>query len=602
MTELLSAGVFTEEVASGETAILGVSTSNFATVAWLPRGPENVATLTTSLPDYQRKFGGYWKNSDGPLAVTAFYKNGGSRAYVVRAVPDDAVAASVSLAGLWTATAGGKGVVSRGAWGNLVRLVLSGNQNNYDFATATYSKFDVTLQEESVDGLGDFSTVETFEAVDLLDSTSADYFPVVLNDEQNGSNEVVIAAVSGGVPAAFTPMPRTAVAVGTGDATTTTFTATLSNSPIAVFTLKVKVAGTVVATDNGRGKLTGTGVSGTVNYATGAVSVTFTTAPAAAAAITADYITAGVSQIAYDLAGGADGTTVGVGQVTDPSLAASRKGIYAFDLIDEVLNIGLADFRGDAVAHQAVIDYCEGREDCFAILDTPKGVDAQDAANYKQVTLASQSSYAAMYWPGVKIADPVLKSRIRAMSPVGHVAGRYAYTDQKRNVGKTPAGVNDGALAFCQGLEVPTAKGDRDVVYPVGVNPLIDTPATGRAIWGGRTLEVVGDFNLVAVRRLFIFLRKSTYQNTQDLVFEPIGDDLFNTTTMRMVPFLTRLTSEGYFASRVPAEAFKFVCDATNNDDASTAARQLISDVYVAPQTPAEFVRFRFRRALNKLS
>lgn len=603
MAELLSAGVFTEEVASGESVVLGASTSNYATVGWLPRGPEDKATLVTSLPDYQRKFGGYWKNSDVPLAITAFFKNGGSRAYVVGVRPTDAVAATGTIPGRWNITA-----FSRGLWGNLARLVLKGNQNNYDFATATYSKFDVEIQEETVDGLGDYVAVETFEAVDLSDADSPDYFPLVLNDEQNGSKEAIIAqGVSGGIPDAFAPVTWTAEAFGTGNGTITSFTHTAAHPKVAVFTAKLKVNGVLVATDNGRGKwtaVTGTSytVGGTLNYTTGALAVTLTPAVPSAQPIVVDYIQAGVASIAYDLSGGADGTAVDQNQVTSVALAANSKGLYALDLVDEILNIGLPDFRGNAGVANDLLDYCDNRQDAFAILDTKKGIDAQDAKNYKQVTLASLSSWGAIYWPGVKVKDPILNNKVRAMSPVGHIAGRYAFTDQKRNVGKAPAGTVDGALSFCEGLEIVVKQGDRDLVYPVGVNPLIDTPATGRAIWGARTLQVSGDFNLINIRRLFIFLRKSTYLSTQDLVFEPVGEDLFNTTTLRMVPFLTRLTGEGYFISRVPKEAFRFVCDTTNNTDATIAARQLVSDVFVAGQSPAEFVRFRFHRALNKLS
>lgn len=602
MAEFLSAGVFTEEVRSGETAVLGVSTSNFATVGWLPRGEENKALLCTSLTDYFRKFGQYWKNSDAPLAVTAFFKNGGSRLYAVRVCPDDAVAAQVEIPNRWLIKA-----ISRGAWGDLVRVIIRGNENNYDFATATYSKFDILVQEESVDGEGDFDTVETFEAVELTDEDSADYFPTVLNDEENGSNEVRITEVSGGgVPSAFTPTAVTAESVGSGNGSQTSFSHTTAQTPVAKFTFKVKVSGNVVAQDNGRGKIemvSGfTSISGTINYETGAVALVFTPAVANSAPITADYIKAGATEIEYDLTGGADGTEVTRTQVSDPALALELKGLYALDLVDEILNIGLPDFRGNQTVATDLLAYCEGRQDCFAILDTKPGIDAQDAKNYKQVTLASLSSWGGMYYPGIKVADPLKDGKPKVISPVGHVAGVFARTDQTRNVGKAPAGTIDGALNFSLGLERVTSKGERDLIYPVGINPLIDSTATGRAVWGTRTLEVAGDFNLVNVRRLFIFLRKSTFNSTQDLVFEPIGDGLFTIVSLRMTSFLTRLTQEGYFASRVPAEAFKVIVDETNNTAESIAARQLITDIIVAPQTPAEFVRFRFQRSLNKLS
>ena len=603
MADYQSAGVFTEEVPSGQTAILSVSTSTFATAGWTPRGPENKALLCTSLADYFRKFGTYWKNSDMPLAVTAFYKNAGQNLYAVRVVPADATLAEGSIPGRWLIKA-----ISRGTWGNLVRLVLKGNDNSYNHATAAYSLFDVQVEEESVDGLGDYSVVETYEGVDLVDVDSPDYFPLVLNDEQNGSDEVRIEmGVSGGVPSAFLPTAVAGEALGTGNGSQTAFAATLASDPVALFTAKVKVNGVVVAQDNGRGKFTMVGnaftaISGTLAYDTGAVALTFTPAVGNGLAITADYYQVGAKSIAYDLSGGTDGTAVTRAEVSDPVLQLDRKGIYALDLVDEILNIGLADFRGDATVAGDLISYCEGRQDCFAILDTRPGIDAQDAKNYKQVTLASLSSWYGIYHPGIKIADPLKNGKPKAISPVGHIAGVYARTDLNRNVGKAPAGTSDGALNFSLGLETPLDKGGRDLIYPANVNPLIDTPATGRCVWGARTGQVVGDFNLVQVRRLFIFLRKSTYNSTQDLVFEGIDDSLLALVGLRMSSFMTRLTGQGYFASRVPAQAFQVICDSSNNTPVTIAARKLITRIKVAPQTPAEFVVFEFERQLNALA
>lgn len=603
MAEFLSAGVFTEELRSGETAILGVSTSNFGTVGWFPRGEENKAILCTSLPDAQRKFGGYWKNSDAPLALTAFFKNDGARAYVVRVCPDDSVKASVVIPNRWRFDA-----ISRGTWGNLLRVTVRGNENNYDVATGVYSLFDVLVEEESLDGEGDFEVVETFEAVDLIDEDSADYLLGVLNDEQNGSDLLrAVKLVSGGVPDAFDPASFSAESVGSGDGTTTAFSHTLVNPVLAPFTLKIKVNGTLVGEDDGRGKLrrvgtTYTSVSGTVNATTGALAIVFTPAVPSSQPIVVDYIKSGASEQDYELSGGLDGTAVTQAQVSSPALEGELKGLYALNLVDEILNIGLADFYGDPAVHGDLIAYCENRADCFAILDTPRGIDAQDAKNYKQITLASLSNYAAMYYPHVKVSDPAKAGKPKTISPVGHVAGVYARTDITRNVGKAPAGVIDGRLNFVLEMERKLSKGERDILYPVNVNPLIDTAATGRAVWGARTLEISGDFNLVNIRRLFIFLRKSTFNSTQDLVFEPIGAELFSIVTTRMTSFLTRLTSEGYFASRVPAESFRVTCDTTNNTPETIAARQLICEVLVAGQTPAEFVRFLFKRSLNTLS
>jgi len=88
--------------------------------------------------------------------------------------------------------------------------------------------------------------------------------------------------------------------LGTGDGSTRAFGGTLSlsnpngtDTGIAPFSVIVVVgsgAGTVAAVDNGFGGLTGAGVtSGSVNNATGALSVTFSAAPASGAPVSANY-------------------------------------------------------------------------------------------------------------------------------------------------------------------------------------------------------------------------------------------------------------------------------------------------------------------------
>ena len=67
--------------------------------------------------------------------------------------------------------------------------------------------------------------------------------------------------------------------LGSADGSTTTFSTTLANIPLRPYTVKILDNQNIVATDNGSGTITGTGVSGTVNYTTGVVSVTWTTAP-----------------------------------------------------------------------------------------------------------------------------------------------------------------------------------------------------------------------------------------------------------------------------------------------------------------------------------
>ncbi len=82
--------------------------------------------------------------------------------------------------------------------------------------------------------------------------------------------------------------------VGTGNGSTVTFSTTLSRPTVSKFSLQILVGGTPVAGDLGNGTLYGPNLStGSINYSTGALSLTFSSAPASGAAITATYVANG---------------------------------------------------------------------------------------------------------------------------------------------------------------------------------------------------------------------------------------------------------------------------------------------------------------------
>lgn len=67
-----------------------------------------------------------------------------------------------------------------------------------------------------------------------------------------------------------------------------TFSSSLDFVPVKANSVVV-TAGLITGTDDGLGNIVGTGISGTVVYATGAISVTFAVAPAASVPVNASY-------------------------------------------------------------------------------------------------------------------------------------------------------------------------------------------------------------------------------------------------------------------------------------------------------------------------
>ena len=126
MAEYLSPGVYVEEYDSGATPMQGVSTSTAGFIGLAERGPVvGQPQLVTSFADYKRMYGGYLGEASYgnarflPYAVEQFFANGGSRAYIMRAVPADAKAASLTT-GVLKITA-----ANPGAWAQNMRVTVA---------------------------------------------------------------------------------------------------------------------------------------------------------------------------------------------------------------------------------------------------------------------------------------------------------------------------------------------------------------------------------------------------------------------------------------------------------------------------------------------
>jgi phage tail sheath protein FI len=161
-------------------------------------------------------------------------------------------------------------------------------------------------------------------------------------------------------------------------------------------------------------------------------------------------------------------------------------------------------------------------------------------------------------------------------------------------VGKAPGGTVDGALVFLLGLEADSTLGQRDLLYPFKINPLISGPQTGLAVWGVRTMSLQPEWKYINVRRLFMFLEKSVFNATHWIVFENNGNALWGKIKAQLTGFLLSLFNEGYFAGKRPSEGFFIICDESNNTPQTIELGQVIIDIGVAANKPAEFVIFRF--------
>ncbi|CAE6484029.1 hypothetical protein C8R30_105115 [Nitrosomonas nitrosa] len=91
-------GVYIEEIPSGVRTITGVATSITAFIGSTLRGPVDTDPLSTgpirvqSFAEFERTFGGLWRQSPMTYAVSQFFQNGGSDALIVRVINGGAAA------------------------------------------------------------------------------------------------------------------------------------------------------------------------------------------------------------------------------------------------------------------------------------------------------------------------------------------------------------------------------------------------------------------------------------------------------------------------------------------------------------------------------
>jgi phage tail sheath protein FI len=280
--------------------------------------------------------------------------------------------------------------------------------------------------------------------------------------------------------------------------------------------------------------------------------------------------------------------------------SADRTGFGGLEAVDEVTMLCVPDLmaayqRGalsaeDVKAVQlAMIAHCELMADRVAILDTPPGLSAQDVKEWRMDVTGYDSKYAAMYWPWIKVADPVAGKQV-FVPPSGHMAGIWARNDSTRGVHKAPANeVVRGAVT----LELNITKGEHDVLNPIAVNCIRSFRGQGIRVWGARTLSSDPEWRYLNVRRLFNYVEKSILQGTNWVVFEPNDPKLWDSVRRTVTMFLRRVWRDGALFGKQPAQAFFVKCDEENNPPENRDVGILTVEIGIAPVKPAEFVVFR---------
>lgn len=303
---------------------------------------------------------------------------------------------------------------------------------------------------------------------------------------------------------------------------------------------------------------------------------------------------------ATSLAGGVNGDDSDTAATALIGSAAEdpKTGMQSLD--DPTINIGIAlvpAIQTESVQN-ALITLAESTQNFLALVSPPYAVgtvqnaidwsNGQSSTTANSRTSAINSSYAAIYWPWVKVFS-VFDGIDRWLDPAIFGARQMAFTDAVADSWFAPAGYRRGRLTKPTDVEVKLNQGDRDSMYSGGnvVNPVVSFPQQGITIFGQRTTQrSPSALDRINVRRLMIYIRKVILAATQRFVFEP--NDQFTWSQIEGVlnPFLDDIQR------RRGITEFRVVCDETVNTPLRVDRNELWTKVLVKPTKTAEILIF----------
>ena len=142
-------------------------------------------------------------------------------------------------------------------------------------------------------------------------------------------------------------------------------------------------------------------------------------------------------------------------------------------------------------------------------------------------------------------------------------------------------------------LAYKTSRGERDALYPEGINVIASFPDTGINIWGQKTLQSQSSAtDRINVRRLMMYVEEAISQSSRFVVFEPNNPQTWRALVRLVNPFLQNIKSKGGFYD------FRVQCDEETNTPAVIDRNEMVCRVFVKPTKTAEFVELNFVLAL----
>ena len=293
------------------------------------------------------------------------------------------------------------------------------------------------------------------------------------------------------------------------------------------------------------------------------------------------------------------------------SLSAVFDDVYYNEALDANLYDESGDIGGNTVianwktVTDTFINFAEkNRKDCFFISDALRYIFVQgntptlkdENKTFSQhITRALKNiygpvntSYAATYANWGKIFDGI-KGKYFWQPISGHIAALLGRIDQNQFPWSAPMGFNRAVLAGITELAISPNQKERDQLYRININPIVNFPNDGLVVFGQKTLQKKPSaFDRISVRRLFLWLEKRTEEVSKYYIAEP--NTVYTRTRFKntLSPiFDLAKNNEGLYE-------YMIKCDTSNNTPDTIDQNELHALIYIKPVRTAEFIVIDF--------
>jgi len=519
------------------------------------KGPVEIPTLVTSYADYVNRFGDVLMSGSNTysyltsISAYNYFQNGGTSLIVARVVTGSYSAATSSVVSNYINAASSsfaletisEGVIMNNGGAEVSSSLVSGSKDNVRWEITNSNTGSGTfnvLVRRGDDKNSNKAILETWNNVSL-DPNSSRFISRVIGDQvveySSTTNQIEITTGS------FANQSRY---IRVKNVTPTPNYLDNNGQPVAAYTASLPINGS-----GSFGGATGT-VKGGANFYE-AINSSNTQG-----------LTAGCYDNMVDLLANKDDYQFNI--LSTPGLINEHHTATISTIITNTTN------RGDNLYVVDMVDYS-------GILG-----DAVTQATSRD------TSYAATYWPWVRIVDPGTGKQVFVPAST-LIPGVYAYNDKVSAPWFAPAGINRGGLSSVIAAKSKLSQADRDELYSNNINPIATFPRTGVSVFGQKTLQKgASALDRINVRRLMIELKAYIAQIADTLVFEQNTITTRNNFLSRVNPYLTTIQQkQGLYA-------FKVIMDETNNTPDVVDRNQLIGQIYVQPSRTAEFIALDF--------